>query len=293
MLTNSLLMLNVGLATHRADWNFSDINSPFTRIYFVTEGTGQVTIDSVTHTLSPGNMYIIPAFTRHTDFCAGLFRHYYVHIYEDVTSGEGIIDNYEFPFEISGRELDLTLSEALCAHNSSMALKYADPMMYDNSHSLIECVRINRNRPVWDRLESVGIICQLLGRFLEYATPKYQTTDLRVSRAVEIVNSRQGELVRVENLAGEVHVSTDYLIRLFKKELGCTPAQFIIDRKMTAAKLRLASESTPVTELAYSLGYDNLSYFTRLFKKYTGVSPRQYRQNFNQPISPGGGALIV
>lgn len=275
-----LLMLNVGHAVHEADWNFKDISSPFTRIYYVTEGQATVSVGDQQHLLTPGNMYIIPAFTRHTDGCDCRFAHYYVHVYEDVTSGESLIDRYDFPFGIPGIPLDRTLFEALCAHNSSMALKAPDPRIYDNKNSLIECVRLNRERPLWDRLESTGIICQLLGRFIKVATPKYYASDPRVRDAIRLINA-SAETPSVNALAQEAGMTPDHFIRLFKREVGCTPAQFTIERKMTQAMLMLASEPMMIKEVAYTLGYDNLSYFTRLFRRHTGLTPLAYRLMHN------------
>lgn len=289
MVATNLLMLNVGHARHDGDWNFRNINSPFTRIYYVTEGEARVSIGSDTYTLTPGNMYIIPAFTEHSDMCAGIFNHYYVHIYEENShAGEGIIGNHDFPFEIKGENIDRMLFESLCECNASMALKYADPRLYDNKHSLIECVRLNRNRPLFNRLESTGIILQLLGRFIRYARLKYQTKDPRIQRALQTASAKTGELIRVEELAREACLSTDHFIRIFKNELGCTPAQFIIDKKMMKAKLMLASESMPTKEIAYSLGYDDVSYFSRLFKKHVGTTPTLYRNSFNSRPSENG-----
>ncbi|MDE6512454.1 MAG: AraC family transcriptional regulator, partial [Muribaculaceae bacterium] len=271
-----LLMLNVGHALHDADWNFKDIESPFTRIYYVTEGTATVAIGDHIYTLTPGNMYIIPAFTRHTDSCAGRFSHYYVHVYEDVSSGESLIDKYDFPFGIQGSALDRTLFQALCDHNSTMALKAPDPRIYDNKTSLIDCVRLNRERPLWDRLESMGIIFQLLGKFVKEAAPKYDAKDPRVREAIRLIGD-SGRDRSVADLARSVHMTADHFIRLFKREVGCTPAQFAIERKMTQAMLMLASESMMIKEVAYALGYDNLSYFTRLFRRHTGQTPLAYR----------------
>ena len=279
---SDLLMLNVGHALHDADWNFKDIESPFTRIYYVTEGQATVSIGERSYGLSPGNMYIIPAFTRHTDACVGRFSHYYVHIYEDVSSGESMIDKYDFPFGIQGCTLDRTLFQALCDHNSSMALKAPDPRIYDNKTSLIECVRLNRERPLWDRLESMGIICQLLGRFVKEATPKYDAKDPRIRQAIELIGGSGDEGPSVADMARSVHMTADHFIRLFKREVGCTPAQFAIKRKMTQAMLMLASEPMMIKEVAYTLGYDNLSYFTRLFRRHTGSTPLAYRERFNR-----------
>lgn len=281
---NNMLMLNVGYALHNGDWNFKDINSPFTRIYYVVTGTATVKIYGKYRTLVPGNMYIIPSFTEHTDICTGEFGHYYVHIYENVTSGQDITGSYDFPFEIKGQPMDEMLFRNLHEHNRSMALKCVDPHIYDNKHSLIECVRLNRERPLFDRLESMGIIYQLLGRFVRYSKPKFQTTDLRISQALKSIGDNMSKLLRIDELAHDACMSRDHFIRLFKQEVGGTPAQFMIEKKLTKARLMLASENLPVKKIAYLLGYDDLSYFSRLFKKHVGMTPQQYRNSFNSRV---------
>ena len=279
---SNLLMLNVGHAVHEADWNFKDIVSPFTRIYYVTEGTATVTIGDTEHQLSPGNMYIIPAFTRHSDSCGSRFCHYYVHVYEEGAGADSLIDKYDFPFGIKGEPLDAALFRSLCDHNASMALKAPDPRIYDNKTSLIDCVRLNRQRPVWDRLESMGIICRMLGRFMKEAVPKYDSKDARIREAIDLIGADTSVAPRIDTLARAVRMTSDHFIRLFKKEMGCTPAQFIIERKMTQAMLLLSAEPMMTKEVAYTLGYDNLSYFSRLFKRHTGLTPGAYRQKFNR-----------
>lgn len=281
MRINNFLMLNVGYATHMGDWNFENINSPFTRIYLVTEGTATVRLNEEEYSLSPGHMYIIPAFNTHSDINDGVFNHYYVHIYEEVKTGEDIISAYDFPFEIEEREIDRMLFDCLVKSNEAMILKSSDPRMYDNEHSLIECVKFNRQRPLDVRMESLGIISQLIGRFLKYARPKYRVNDERIKQALKIANSKINEPIRVEDLAKDACMSPGHFIRLFKEELGCTPTQFLIDRKIMKAKLMLASESIMMKEIAYRLGYEDVSYFTRLFKKHVGITPSLYRQTYN------------
>ena len=52
MKISDLLMLNVGYAVHDADWNFENVNSPFSRIYFVTKGSAKVRIGDEVHAIS-------------------------------------------------------------------------------------------------------------------------------------------------------------------------------------------------------------------------------------------------
>ena len=56
-------ILNVGFATHNADWNWKNVNSPFARLYYVTEGNAQVEFLDGIHNLNAGHMYFIPAYT--------------------------------------------------------------------------------------------------------------------------------------------------------------------------------------------------------------------------------------
>lgn len=278
---NNFLMLNVGVAFHRGDWNFKDINSPYARIYLVTAGEAEVVIDGVYHHLTPGHMYMIPPFTTHTDICGGVFNHFYVHIYEEPSHGEDILSSFDFPFEIDVKSVDHLLFDSLVESNKAMKLKTSDPGLYDNEHSLIECVKFNRSRSLGVRMESMGIISQLLSRFIKFARPKYQASDERINQALKMINTRIYTPVAVEELASEACMSVGHFIRLFRTQLGCTPAQFLIERKMMKAKLMLATESLMTKEIAYRLGYEDVSYFTRLFKKHTGTTPRLYRLSYN------------
>ena len=103
------LVLNVGLAVHNADWNWKNVNSPFTRLYYVTEGSAQIELPDGIYTLSPKHMYFIPAFTIHTNICKSNFVHYYLHIYEDHYSDNDWLDHWKFTVEIEASDIDLAL----------------------------------------------------------------------------------------------------------------------------------------------------------------------------------------
>ena len=112
-----LLVLNVGYAVHNSDWNWKDVSSPFTRLYYVTDGHAQIRMEDGVHDLYPGKLYIVPSFTRHTNICNEHFEHYYIHIYEDVQSKSKIFEEYEFPFEVAPHEGDSKLFQRLCELN--------------------------------------------------------------------------------------------------------------------------------------------------------------------------------
>lgn len=90
------LVLNIGLAIHNADWNWKNVSSPFTRLYYVTEGTAQILISGKIQILKANHMYFIPAFTKHSYICNSYFSHYYLHIYEEHQSDNNLLDNWGF-----------------------------------------------------------------------------------------------------------------------------------------------------------------------------------------------------
>ena len=76
----NLLMLNVGKAQHNGDWNWREVSSPFTRIYYVTKGEAWLHLPKEMIKLRPHFLYIIPAYTLHSYECHSVFEHYYLHV---------------------------------------------------------------------------------------------------------------------------------------------------------------------------------------------------------------------
>ena len=71
--------------------------------------------------------------------------------------------------------------------------------------------------------------------------------------------------------------SPDYLSRLFRDSMGKTLVAYITERRMVRARELLASSALNISEISQASGYDDPSYFTRVFRKENGVAPRQYR----------------
>lgn len=272
------LVLNVGLAVHNADWNWKNVNSPFTRLYYVTEGSAQIELPDGIYTLSPKHMYFIPAFTIHTNICKSNFVYYYLHIYEDHYSDNDWLDHWKFPVEIEATDLDLALFKRLCEINPHMTLQKSDPTTYDNNPTLMQNLIKNRQRAFCDKVESRGIVFQLLSRFFKQGQSKIEMEDNRIAKTVLYIRKHLNEAIELEKLAEISCLSKDHFIRLFKKELGTTPLQYINQKKIEKAQLLLITEELAVKEIAFQLAFDDYSYFNRLFKKTTGVTPQEYRR---------------
>ena len=182
-----LLILNVGLAIHNADWNWRNVNSPFTRLYYVTEGAARILLPTGIQELKPDHLYLVPSFTTHSYLCDTHFAHYYLHIYEDHQSESSILEDFSFPTEIPAGDLELPLIKRLCGINPTMQLPQSDPTSYDNNPTLIKNIIKNKQRTFCDKVESRGIVYQLMARFLKDAQPKAEINDDRIQKVLSYI----------------------------------------------------------------------------------------------------------
>lgn len=81
----------------------------------------------------------------------------------------------------------------------------------------------------------------------------------------------------IDDMAGQQQLSASHFSNLFKKKAGMAPIDYFINLKMQKACQFLYSEKIKIKEIASELGYDDPYYFSRLFKRYMGLSPEQYR----------------
>lgn len=82
----------------------------------------------------------------------------------------------------------------------------------------------------------------------------------------------------LEEVAAEACVSATHLTRLFKKKYDMGVVDFITEKKMSLAEELMKREDLTVSYIASKLGYSNYSYFTKVFKKYTGKTPTEYKK---------------
>ena len=111
----NLMMLNVGCATHYADCNWQKVSSPFIRIFYIVEGEAMLHLPEDNVRLKPKHMYIIPAYTIHSYECHGLFKLYYLHMYEGFKNEMNLQETYELPTEVSAGNVVAQLFVYICS----------------------------------------------------------------------------------------------------------------------------------------------------------------------------------
>jgi len=109
---------------------------------------------------------------------------------------------------------------------------------------------------------------------------KQNKSDLvnEIERAAHYFEENYNKEISIEQYAQEHLMTVNRFIISFKNIMKMTPMQYIMSLRITAAKGYFDSTNKNVTEVASAVGYDNSLYFSRVFKKYTGYSPSEYKK---------------
>jgi len=100
-------------------------------------------------------------------------------------------------------------------------------------------------------------------------------------RAVEAalwIDANSHEPIDLESAAGQAGLSAFHFLRLFTRVLGVTPHQYLLRARLRRAARLLAEDSRSITDVAFDVGFGDLSNFVRTFHRAAGVSPRRFRQ---------------
>ncbi|SFQ60245.1 AraC-type DNA-binding protein [Hymenobacter arizonensis] len=111
--------------------------------------------------------------------------------------------------------------------------------------------------------------------FHDYA--RYLTTH-RFAAVVDYIKQHLSENLSIDKLSALACMSKATFFRVFKREFGITPVEFIIRERLSEAKRLLRHPLASVAEVCLRAGFNNLSYFQSLFKKYEGVTPGAYKK---------------
>lgn len=100
-----------------------------------------------------------------------------------------------------------------------------------------------------------------------------------INLAAQIIKEDFMHKISLEKVAAKLYISQSYLSMLFKHEMGVTFTDYLNDVRIKASKELLAGTNISLMEVSISSGFEDQSYFTKVFKKIEGCTPREFRQN--------------
>lgn len=143
---------------------------------------------------------------------------------------------------------------------------------------------LQQKRPYYSDLLALKLqeLLLLTGRTLEEGTRVPANMLDEIEQALEYFNQHYKLPIVIEDYANQHHMTSWWFIQNFKKIAQVTPAQYLVSLRINHALSLLDHTDYSITKVAASVGYDNVLYFSRLFRKHVGCSPSAYKkQNKN------------
>jgi two-component system response regulator YesN len=126
-------------------------------------------------------------------------------------------------------------------------------------------------------------LSKIMARFTDCV---FNLADVRhkdtIYKAVDYIKRNYMERITLEDVARHVYLNPSYLSKIFKNEMKCTFVSYVNKIRISACKNLLADISIPLTDVSSLAGFDDQSYFTKVFKKATGITPGKYRESRGQ-----------
>lgn len=191
--------------------------------------------------------------------------------------------------------------------NTMMSGKYLVPILSSPSLKIIELfeqdswheklmdtvnniIAVNLTKKFGYELVTKSYLCQLWGLLLEQVIPQNinkskETTvsvdESRVKEAILYIEKHYNETITLEDLAASVHLSKSECCRCFKRTLQITPFEYLMKYRIYRAASMLQrndSHARSMSSLAFSVGFNNASYFNKVFKQYLHCTPSEYKR---------------
>ncbi|MGG3306102.1 AraC family transcriptional regulator [Paenibacillus lautus] len=236
----------------------------FCEIIYVVEGRGEFTIAGKVYELHKGDVAIYNPGIPHEE--------------RSITDG---------PFKVIYCGVDSLHIEGV--PQGMLLPAYVEPVIscekyaYKVESYLSEILRECDSQVLGYETLSTNLLMSLITVIYRIVDVKHQFQSLKgkneiALRTKHFIDTNYTQSISLKDIADTMYVSQHYLSHLFKKEVGDSPFNYLISRRIEEAKRLLADSEMPIHEVASQVGYGNDKYFSMLFKKITGQTPSSFRE---------------
>jgi len=128
--------------------------------------------------------------------------------------------------------------------------------------------------------ELISALDLFQSKYLQFVKNNSQHISPSIQRVVDYINDNYMKKLTLENISEYVYLNKTYLSQLFTKQMNISLVNYIEKVRIQRAKSLLATTNLSVSQISEDIGYSSQSYFTKVFKKATGVGPLKYRSLF-------------
>lgn len=252
--------------------NHSFVEKPhrhnFYLLVFFTNGSGIHEVDFDRFDIHPGSVFVLQPGQMHhwvlSEDIEGFIVFYTAEMY-NLYFGNKTIEDYPFYFSIQNSPEIILEQEEI-----KSILPY-----FENLIAEMQTHKILKRDKIMNLLDSIHI--ELARKYNEIYIHEAHSYNVKIKSLEQLLEKKFKEEKSAAFYASALNVSLKHLNRICKDILKKTTTEVIVDRVMLEAKRMLLDKNWTVNEIATELGYDDYSYFSRLFKKHSRTTPTNFR----------------
>ena len=149
------------------------------------------------------------------------------------------------------------------------------PWIYNQMIRELQLQRVNHEDMISLYMHHIFIT---INRYIKERRETKNDTINDIERAAHYFKDNYNKQISIEQYAAEHLMSVNWFIHSFKSVMKMSPMQYIISLRIAMAKGYLENSAKNIAEISNEVGYENALYFSRLFRKYTGMTPTEYRK---------------
>lgn len=236
-----------------------------------------------------------------------------IHSIENKEAGEDCVVistlfNIGYLFDKNGSFLSTKYKEPITG-NQALAYALFTPST-KHGRDGIDCInsilKTNLDKKYGYELITKSLLCDLWMQLLDMSNREAQTKvnvlsildEERVKYAISYINANYAKALTLEEIAESVHLSKSECCRCFKRATNMTPFEYLMKQRILESARKMQRNdpiSNSISDLAASVGFNNASYYNRIFKKYFGDTPtkckEQLKKSHRDSLSPFGISL--
>ena len=113
-----------------------------------------------------------------------------------------------------------------------------------------------------------------------YDMPSNRVSTERIEQVLKYIELNWKKNIGLDEMADTMKITPQYLCKLFKEAIGKTPYEYLISYRLQKSKEMMADKKLLISDISSRAGFNDTSYFCAVFKKYEGITPRQFRETF-------------
>jgi len=178
--------------------------------------------------------------------------------------------------------VDIGVGEIRQYHQLFPALKSA--FQIQNPGALSISARLRQELDFEDefsRSSVEGLLMELLSETESKRLPVDKAPPFWLQRVIDLLHSEEPRRENLAKIAAEAGIHPVHLSRVFRKIHGCSIADFVRKSRIRQAQQQIVRSTKSLSEIAQQYGFADQSHFTRLFKRFTGITPARFRATFS------------